>query len=218
MKAILFDLDGTLLDTRDMILSSFRYAYTKVLGADKLPPEDELLSMIGIPLRTQMEIIDPDRSEELFDAYVENNARVYNTMLYGFEGTEEALKQLQEMEYRLAVVTSKRHASAETGLERMGLNTFFEFILGADDTAEHKPKPGPLLTAAELMGLSGNDCAYVGDSPYDMLAARSASMFAVGALWGMFLKETLLDAGAEILLSSITELPGVFARQRSLSR
>ncbi len=211
MKAVLFDLDGTLLDTRDMILDSFRYAYTKVLGSDALPSDDKLLSLVGIPLKTQMEMIAPDRSDELFEAYLENNVRVHDTMLGGFEGAEKSLAELQEQGLRLAVVTSKRHEPAMRGLEKMGLENYVEFVVGADDSAEHKPKPGPLLLAASRMGLSTHDCAYVGDSPYDMQASRSAEMFAIGALWGMFEKETLLDAGAEVLLSHISELPGVFA-------
>jgi pyrophosphatase PpaX len=211
LKAVLFDLDGTLLDTRDMILNSFRYAYAKVLGPDTLPPDDKLLSLVGIPLKTQMELIAPDKSEALLQAYLENNAIVSKTMLGGFDGVPEALSKLEEQGLRLAVVTSKRHAPAEQGLERMGLSSFFEFLLGSDDTAEHKPKPGPLLEAAERMGLSAESCAYVGDSPFDMQAARSAEMFAVGALWGMFTEQELVDAGAEVLLADIGELPELFA-------
>ncbi|MDR1088275.1 MAG: HAD family hydrolase [Coriobacteriales bacterium] len=211
MKAVLFDLDGTLLDTRDMILNSFRYAYTKVLGPDTLPPDDRLLSLVGIPLKTQMELIAPDKSEELFQAYLENNALVCETMLGGFDGAPEVLSDLREQGLRLAVVTSKRHAPAEHGLELMELDSYFEFILGSDDTAEHKPRPGPLLDAAERMGLAASDCAYVGDSPFDMEAAREAGMFAVGALWGMFTRRELEDAGAEVLLADIRELPELFA-------
>ena len=211
MKAILFDLDGTVLDTREMILNSFRYAYSTVFGTDTLPPEDKLLSLIGIPLKTQMEIIAPDKSEEMFEAYIKNNREVQHTLLKGFDGMAEALAALLDKGLRLAVVTSKRHEPAVEGLELMELAHYFELVCGSDDTKEHKPKPEPLLEAARQMGLTAHECAYVGDSPFDMQAARAASMYAVGVLWGIFSKEVLLDAGAEVLLSAVSELPELFA-------
>lgn len=214
MKAVLFDLDGTLLDTRDMILNSFRYAYAKVLGRDALPPDDQLLSMIGIPLAEQMQQIEPDKSDELVAAYRENNQKVHETMLRGFAGTVEMLEQLHQMKLRTAVITSKRHDPAVHGLKLEGLDGYFEFLIGADDTKEHKPKPGPLLLAAERMGLFPSECAYVGDSPYDMQAARAAGMYAVGVLWGMFTADTLLTAGAEILVEEVADLSKVFVGQR----
>ena len=209
MKAILFDLDGTILDTRDVILHSMQSAYTTVLGAETLPPDEDLLSMVGIPLREQMQRISPQNSKALFEAYLEENRRVQDSMLKGFSGTPEALSMLKDRGFRMAIVTSKRNAPAVHGLEHQGLMEYFEFVLGADDTDEHKPKPGPLLDAAKIMGLTVHDCSYVGDSPYDMLAARAAHMYAVGALWGMFSKEVLQDAGAEVFISHLSELPGL---------
>lgn len=211
MKAVLFDLDGTLLDTRDMILNSLQYAYTKVFGTETLPPDEKFLSLVGIPLRQQMEIISPERSDELFDAYHENNRRVHDKMLGGFEGTAQALTALQQEGLRMAVVTSKRNDPAVYGLEKMQLLHFFEFVIGADDTSEHKPQPEPLLLGASRMGLAATDCAYIGDSPYDMRAAVSAEMFAVAALWGMFDKATLAEAGAEVFVDTVAMLPGVLS-------
>lgn len=211
MKAALFDLDGTIIDTRDMILASFRYAYIKVFGEDSLPPDEKLLSLIGIPLRQQMDIISAEKSDELFDAYHESNRMIHDKMIADFEGTTEALTQLKDQGLRMAIITSKRHQSAVRGLEKTNLLSFFEFVIGADDCDEHKPSPGPLYMAAERMGLEYTDCAYTGDSPFDMQAARAADMYAVGALWGMFTKQELLDAGAEVLVPNISELPQVFA-------
>ena len=212
MKALLFDLDGTILDTRDLILVSMQYAYSTILGEDTLPSDDELLSMVGIPLMKQMELLSPEKSMELYDAYIENNSRAQDSMLKSFCGTADTLSALKERGYRLAVITSKRHEPAVHGLEVTGLAEYFEIVLGADDTTEHKPRPEPLLDAACLMGLTVDECLYVGDSPYDMQAARSANMYAVGALWGMFTKEVLLNAGAEVLISHISELPEVLER------
>lgn len=212
LKAVLFDLDGTLIDTRNLILDSFRYAYTTVLGPESLPPDEKLLSLIGIPLKTQMEMIAPDKSEELFKAYIENNVRVQDDLMREFDGLEEALLSLLTFGMRMGVVTSKRNEPALYGLKFMGLNNYFQLVLGADDTEEHKPKPGPLLEAARRMDLEVSDCAYVGDSPYDMQSAKSAGMFAVGVLWGMFTKDALLEAGADKIVAKPKDLPALFAQ------
>lgn len=207
LKAVLFDLDGTLLDTRDLILASMRYAYTTVLGAETLPSDQDFLSLVGIPLKTQMEMLAAERSQEMFDAYLKRNDQIQDKLLKGFDGTAATLLALQEQGYRMAVVTSKRHVAAMNGLAHIGLAAYFEFLLGADDTSEHKPQPGPLLDAAAIMDLEPEECTYLGDSAYDMLAARAANMFAVGALWGMSTPEALAEAGAEILISHISQLP-----------
>ena len=209
MKALLFDLDGTLLDTQDLILNSFRFAYAKVLGDETPPSDDYFMSLVGIPLKTQMEMISPEHGQELFEAYLDHNANKHDSMVSDFEGTEEALAALKSKGVRMAVVTSKRHGTAVRGLEQTGLMEYFEFLLGADDTAKHKPLPDPLLDAAAIMEIDPLECAYVGDSPYDMQSARAANMYAVGALWGMFSEESLLEGGAEVLLSTISELPGL---------
>jgi pyrophosphatase PpaX len=119
---------------------------------------------------------------------------------------EAALDRLRGAGLRLAVVTSKRHALAWRGLEVFDLTHYFEFLVGADDCETHKPDPAPLLLAAGRMGLESRQCAYLGDSPYDMQAARAAGMLALGALWGMFSGERLLEAGAQSLLTSPSEL------------
>jgi pyrophosphatase PpaX len=206
-KAVLFDLDGTLLDTRDMILASFRHAIAEVLGKDALPSDNDILSLVGIPLADQMRRFAPEHEAQLLKTYRAHNAQIHDSMLRGFEGTETALCELKREGLRMAVITSKQHESAMRGLEGMKLTSFFEFVIGSDDCAKHKPHPGPLLAAAERMGLAPSACAYVGDSPFDMEAAQAAGMYAVGALWGMFTADELLNAGAAILATQIGELP-----------
>lgn len=204
---MLFDLDGTLVDTRELILSSFRYATREVLG--KQLPDEDILPYIGIPLIYQMQTIALDHADELMKVYRAHNAQVHDELIRYFEGTQEALEALREEGRRLAVVTSKRNGPALRGLERFGLEGYFEFIIGSDDTARHKPDPEPLLLAAQRLGVPAERCCYVGDSPYDMQAARAAGTFAVGALWGMFSREQLLEAGAQCGASTISDLPNL---------
>jgi pyrophosphatase PpaX len=206
-QAILFDLDGTLLDTRELILSSFRYATRVVLGEQL--PDERLLPYIGIPLIYQMRRIAPEHADELMRVYREHNARVHDELIRYFEGTREALEELCDEGRRLAVVTSKRNEPAHRGLERFGLEDYFQLIIGSDDTDKHKPDPEPLLLAAARLSVPPAACVYVGDSPFDMQAARSAGITAVGALWGMFSREDLTQGGAQYEAATISQLPAV---------
>ena len=211
IQAILFDLDGTLLDTEELILSSFRHATKTVLGESL--PDDVLREMIGIPLKYQMQKISPEHAEEMLAVYRLHNFEIHDRLIRGFLGTAEALEILRAAGFRLGVVTSKMSERAQHGLELYHLEGFFEFVLGSDKTEQHKPAPEPLLVAAKLMGLDPVRCAYVGDSPYDMQAARAAGMCAVAALWGMFTRERLQEAGAQFEARTISELPWLFGVQ-----
>jgi pyrophosphatase PpaX len=208
-EAVLFDLDGTVIDTYNMILASFRKATKQVLGF--IPPEDMMMDMVGIPLAEQMARISPEHADELVNVYRENNLRIHDEMVRAFPGTDAALASLSREGLRLAIVTSKRNSLAERGLKAFGFERYFELLIGADDTDVHKPNPAPLLLAADRLGIAATRCVYVGDSPYDMQAAVAAQMPAVAALWGMFTRQRLLDAGAEYLASSMAELPAVLS-------
>ncbi|MDR2197545.1 MAG: HAD-IA family hydrolase [Coriobacteriales bacterium] len=207
IDAVLFDLDGTVLDTHDLILTSFRNATGQVLGY--IPPEDMMMDMVGIPLFDQMRHISAAHADELVKVYRADNLRIHDEMIRSFPGTDEVLAALEAQNLRLAIVTSKRNALAARGLEVFGFDRYFELLIGSDDTDTHKPNPEPLLLAAERLGLAPAKCAYVGDSPYDMQAARAAHMPAIAALWGMFTQQRLLSAGAEYQAATIGELPKI---------
>ncbi|MDR1183312.1 MAG: HAD-IA family hydrolase [Coriobacteriales bacterium] len=206
-KAILFDLDGTLLDTKELILASFRYATREVLGEQL--PDEVILPYIGIPLIYQMQAIAAEHADRLLEVYREHNARTHDELIRYFEGTREMLNELSAEGRRLAVVTSKRNESALHGLAHFDLLEYFEFVIGSDDTAVHKPEPEPLLLAAKRLGLAPDTCIYVGDSPFDMQAARAAGILAVAALWGMFSREQLWEAGAQYEATTPAALPAV---------
>jgi pyrophosphatase PpaX len=205
--AILFDLDGTLLDTKELILASYRYATREVLGASL--PDESVLPLIGIPLVNQMRIVAPGYVDELVEVYREHNARMHDELIRPFEGTREALDALRAAGKRLAVVTSKRNDPARRGLACFGIQDYFEFIIGSDDTVTHKPDPEPLLLAVERLGIPADACVYVGDSPYDMQAACAANIDGIAALWGMFPRDTLMAAGASCEAVTIGELPAL---------
>jgi pyrophosphatase PpaX len=204
-QALLFDLDGTVLDSKELILASFHYACDQVLG--HRIPDERLLELVGIPLAEQMEKLTGRLAEAMVESYREHNAKTHGRLIECFPGMAETLAWLVEAGWPLAIVTSKRNDFARQGLDCFGLTKYFLQIVGSDCTARHKPHPDPLLYAADLLGQKPEACVYIGDSPYDMQAACAAGMLAVGAAWGMFQAEQLRLAGAQIILQDIRELP-----------
>ncbi|MDR2957723.1 MAG: HAD-IA family hydrolase [Coriobacteriales bacterium] len=207
-RALLFDLDGTVLDTRELILASYHYACDQVLGFRL--PDEPLLEMIGVPLPEQMyKLTPPKHAEAMVLAYREHNALAHNSLIEYFPGTHEALSALTSAGWPMVIVTSKRNDSALQGLKCFDLDKYFELIVGYNDTDRHKPEPDPLLFAANQLGVLPEECIYIGDSPYDMQAARAAGCLAIGAEWGFFDRDRLLEAGAEILVPEISKLAAI---------
>jgi pyrophosphatase PpaX len=205
-RAVLFDLDGTLLDTIELILSSFRHATKIVLG--ETLPDPVLMRNIGIPLRVQMREFteDQDVADRMLDVYREHNARVHDDMVAVFPGVPEMLEGLKTLGLPLAVVTSKSRPLAERGLKLTGLTGYFDALVTSDDTEIHKPDPYPLTVAAGALGVDLRYCVYVGDSPHDVRAAVDGGAVAVAATWGVSDASDLLEQGPDIVIDNVSEL------------
>lgn len=215
VEVVLFDLDGTLIDTIDLILASMQHATRTILG--EALPDRVLLHNVGVPLAVQMREFDVDRAEELLSSYREHNALVHDELVGEYPGTEDGLAALADEGYRLAVVTSKSKPVALRGLAAFGLERFFETVVAYEDTDIHKPEPEPLLEAARRLGVPIERCAYVGDSPHDMNAAIAAGAVPVAALWGPF-AERVLEPGPAAAIDRLGELVGVLGRARDAEK
>jgi pyrophosphatase PpaX len=179
---VLFDLDGTVVDSGGIILASMRHATQTVLGRDFT--DAELMANVGGPgLEAQMEVLAPGRAAELVRVYRDHNEPLHST-LEGFDGIEATLEELRARGHRLGIVTAKRRATVDLAFAQLPLAHLFETVVGGDETERHKPDPEPLLLALERLGAEPGEAAYVGDSPYDMQAARAAGVRAVGVTWG----------------------------------
>ena len=179
----LFDLDGTLIDSGPMILASMKHAAQTVLGRDI--PEEVLAAAVGGPgLVAQMRALDPERVDDLVAVYRAHNEPLHDE-LEAFWEVVEVLPRLRAEGRRLGIVTAKRHASVQLAFDQLpGLEANFDVIIGAEDTARHKPDPEPLLAALERLDAAPHEAAYVGDSPFDIRAAKAAGMHAVAVSWG----------------------------------
>lgn len=181
---VIFDLDGTVVDTVDLIRSSFRHASEVVLG--RALPDEVLMAHVGQPLMEQMVLLSPEHAQELYDAYRDHNHRVHDELIREYEGVEEALAGLKEAGKRLALVTSKSAYTTEMAFRAVGLHRYFDVIVTADDTTEHKPRPTPILLALERLGAGPEGAIYVGDSPFDVEAGRAAGTATAAVTWGIF--------------------------------
>lgn len=206
LQGALFDCDGTLIDTYEIILTSMRYTVNDVLGRSL--SDAELMAGVGTPLYGQLlGFADGDAAEaqRLTEIYREHNNAVHDASVRAFDDTAKALMRLRSAGVPLGVVTSKRHAMAVRGLAMSGIDGFFPVLVGSDDCAMHKPEPGPILYACDLMGLDPMCCVYVGDSPFDIRAGNAAGCATVAACWGMFSAAELARENPSTSCASLTE-------------
>ncbi|MDQ3862989.1 MAG: HAD-IA family hydrolase [Actinomycetota bacterium] len=213
LAAVLFDFDGTLVDTTEMIHQSMRHATTEVLGRDDIPRET-LLANVGQPLPRQMELIDAQKAESLLEAYRSHHEAHHDALIGEFPGVEESLARLRSAGIKVAVVTSKRRRSVEMALKNFpGLTNVVDRFVTLEDTTKHKPDPEPLLRGLELLGgVPKESAAYVGDSPFDVEAARSAGLTSVAVSWGAFSEDRLREAGPDHLVPDIGSAVDVLLR------
>ena len=179
---VLFDLDGTLVDSAAVILGSFHYATETVLRR-RFPDEEILARVGGTNLAHQMALLDPDNVDELVRVYREHNDPQYSDLVC-FDGVLDVLARLNAEGRRLGIVSAKRRPTIERVLLSAGMGEYFDAVVGSDDTERHKPEPEPILKALELLDAVPTEAAYVGDSPFDVAAARAAGVYAVAVGWG----------------------------------
>jgi len=203
---VLFDFDGTVVDSGGIILASMRHATETVLARSY--SEQELMANVGGPgLEAQMEAFAPDRVEALVRVYRAHNEALHDE-LEAFDGIEHALTALKDEGRTLGLVTAKRRGTVDLAFARLPIEHFFDVVVAGNETERHKPDPAPLLLALERVEADAADAAYVGDSPYDMQAARSAGMYAVGVTWGRIHdRDALRDA--DVVVETAEELLAV---------
>lgn len=203
---VLFDFDGTVVDSGPIILASMRHATQSVLGREI--SEQDLMASVGGPgLEAQMEAFAPDRVEELVRVYRAHNEPLHDT-LETFHGIEDALAALKAQGRTLGLVTAKRRSTVDLAFAQLPIAHLFGTVVGGDETELHKPDPEPLLLGLERLGASADQAAYVGDSPYDMQAAKAGGLFAVGVTWGGIHTRAALG-DADVIVDTAEELLAV---------
>ncbi len=206
IEAVLFDFDGTIVDTTELIHESMRRTVAEVLGRDL--SRETLMANVGQPLPRQMELLadgQPEKAGELLEVYLHHNDELHEDLIEEFPNVRASLARLHDAGLRLAVVTSKRRFSVEMALNSFpDLRNAFDVFVTMEDTTEHKPRPAPLLKGLELLGdVPSKKAAYVGDAPFDVAAARAAGITSVAVSWGAFTGEALRAAEPDYLFEDL---------------
>ncbi len=200
---VLFDLDGTVVDTVALIRESHRHAVTTVLGRDL--PDEELLANVGRPLVEQMEAFDRDRAPELLEAQRTWNHAHTAELIRAYPGVDAMLGRLADAGCRIGIVTSKARPTVQLAFDALPqVARHIGGLIAVEDTPVHKPAPDPVLAGLALMGGTTDDACYVGDAPFDIAAGNAAGVFTIGVTWGFFPREAL--AGADLIVDDVAAL------------
>lgn len=206
-KAVLFDLDGTLIDTNELIIQTFQ----TVLD-ERFPGKysrESILPFLGPTLRETFTAIDPDQVEEMIQEYRAWNMANHDRMVAAFPGVVETIKQLSESGVKLAIVSTKRNDMVMRALHVMGITELFDTVVGLDDVTYAKPDPEPVRLALSRLGTSPEEALMVGDNFHDIIAARAAGVDSVAVAWSIKGLDYLLAFEPVYSIHHMSELLGI---------
>ena len=206
IRTVLFDLDGTLIDSVRLILDSYHHT----LATHGLPPrsDEEWLAGVGTPLTVQFATWrdDPETLQALIATYREYNLKHHDRMVTVYPGVVEAVRALKEDGIATGLVTSKNRAGALRGLTLVQLEALMDVLVCADEVENPKPHPEPVEKAVRLLSADPRATVYVGDSVHDMLSGRAAGVRTAAVLWGPFGRAHLEGAQPDYWLERPEEL------------
>jgi len=211
LPAVLFDLDGTLIDSIALILQSTQFAF---IGYDGPVPSDaEWLAGVGTPLWTMFRKYARDEAQvdALVARYREYQLPNHDRLVTAYDGVVDTVRGLRAARHPLAIVTSKTEQLALRGLECIGIADCFDVLIGCDTVERHKPDPAPVYAALTRLGVQAKDAVFVGDSVHDIAAGNAAGVVTIAALWGPFTREDLAPSQPTRFLERMSGLPALLA-------
>ncbi|GGA49677.1 pyrophosphatase PpaX [Paenibacillus physcomitrellae] len=205
IETILFDLDGTIVNTNELIIKCFQHVMEKQgqpgYGREKIIP------FMGQTLEQQLEAFTGMTDVELLvKDYRAYQAIHHDALIQEFPHVDEVMAKLHEQGYTLGVVTTKVKASTDRVLEMFGMKKYLSTIVTLEDVEFPKPDPQPVLTAVERLGANPATTLMVGDSPADIQSALAAGVKAAGVAWSLKGKEKLLEYGPHYMLDDMRDL------------
>lgn len=211
-KGILFDLDGTLIDTLLLIKQCYRKTFNEQMGV-KVPVE-QIMKKLGLPFKDICALFVPDRVEKAAELYYKFYEQFHDQYIRPYPGVSEVLYRLRSEGCQLGIVTSKRFSTTVKALEHFRLQDLFTVIVTADDCKRHKPHPDPVEKAVQLARLDPRAVLFVGDSPFDIQAGKSAGVKTAGITWGVSTKEELQASQPDFLVQNLNDIFSLMGKIR----
>ncbi|MCL1632260.1 pyrophosphatase PpaX [Sporolactobacillus sp. CPB3-1] len=207
IKTVLFDLDGTLIDTNHLILASFQYTLDRYFPG-KFTRED-LIPFIGESLETSFRQVSTTMANEMIAVYRDHNSRYHDQLVREFPHVRETLTALKQDGCRLGVVSTKKRDMVERGLRHTHMTGFFETVVTGDDVRRLKPDPEPLVRAMNALSAQPGSTMMVGDSPSDILAGKQAQVRTAAVGWSLKGRAMLEELSPDCILDTMTDLLGI---------
>ena len=208
LSTFLFDLDGTIIDSIELILRSYRHTMALHRCNEPMPPDDMWIQGLGTPLWAQFGQITEDKEEieRMVQTYRTYNLTHHDALVKPYDGVVDEIRRMKQTGGRLGVVTSKLRDGAMRGLRISGLDDVFDIVLGCDDVKNAKPHPEPVIKAVEELGVKRGETVFIGDSRHDMECGRGAGVQTAAVLWGPFDRPHLEDLAPDYWLEKPADL------------
>ncbi|WP_164668125.1 pyrophosphatase PpaX [Virgibacillus doumboii] len=203
IHTILFDLDGTLIDTNELIIESFIHTF-KEYGKELT--REEAIEFIGPPLRDSFYQFGPDQVEPMIATYREHNLYHHDNYVVAFPNVIETIEQLNKENFKLGIVTTKMRGTVDMGLKVTGLDRFFNTVITLDDVVHAKPNPEPIIKAMKELDADASSTLMVGDSNHDIEAGQNAGIQTAGVAWSLKGKERLTTYKPTYMLDDMLDL------------
>lgn len=212
IDTIIFDFDGTLVNTNDVIIAAWQYTYKKYLNCEK--PIEHITRCFGEPLLITMAREFPDiHPEESAAVYRQHQQEKADELVKLFPGIVELLESLREKGLKVGIVTSRTRESTGFYLDKFGIADYFDEIVTCDDTDKHKPDPEPILLGLKKLKADANHTLMIGDSPFDMKCANNAGVRTVLVGWHIAgSEEQMRDCKVDYHIEEPMELLDVIAK------
>ncbi|MCJ7840213.1 pyrophosphatase PpaX [Lederbergia sp. NSJ-179] len=204
ITSLLFDLDGTLIDTNELIITSYLHTLEQYFPGEF--QREDVLPFMGPSLFDVFQGLDPEKAEEMVDVYRKHNIEHHDLLVKEFDGVFETIRTLHENGYKLAIVSTKKRDTVLKGLELTNLKPFFEAIITMDDVEKLKPDPEPLNKAMALLDSKPEETMMIGDNYHDILGGKNAGTITCGVAWSLKGKDHLLSYHPDYMLDKMSDL------------
>ncbi|MDX5474687.1 MAG: pyrophosphatase PpaX [Bacillaceae bacterium] len=204
INTVLFDLDGTLIDTNDLIITSFLHTLDHYYPGQYR--REDVLEFIGPPLYDTFVSMDKDRVEEMITHYREFNLAKHDELVNEFKGVFETVQTLHEKGLKLGIVTSKMSPAVIMGLKLTKLDQFFDVVVALDHVTKAKPDPEPIHIALQQLGAKPEEAIMVGDNHHDILSGKNAGTKTAAVSWTLKGVEYLQQFEPDYVLTHMEDL------------